>query len=392
MLIQFPKSFFWGSSTSAAQIETPSDHNWRGFTARDGSVFDRTIDHEQRREEDLQYITRFGKVYRCGIDWARLQPEPYGLLIAEVVDEYQEFFAHLRDEGMHIMLVLHHFTNPLWFEERGGWLEENNIGAFVDFAQQCITQFGNYISYWNTFNEPNVYAAGAYLLGQFPPKKKSLRKANQVLNYLGQAHRIVHDLIKDQYPFHQVGISLNTAWFEAIHPLGRIPAYLADRWFHRTASRYFTNVDFWGLSYYAYIPFNPKPITEINKPGKLQQLGIKHDKMWGYRPEGLGHMLRRFHKWYQKPLIVAENGICTDDPAERIQSIKDYLQVIDRVMEEGIPVQGYIHWSTFDNFEWNLGSSYRFGLVAIDPETKDRTMTTAGEFYAELTKTGRVYL
>ncbi|MCB0631840.1 MAG: family 1 glycosylhydrolase [Saprospiraceae bacterium] len=392
MLIQFPRSFFWGSSTSAPQIETPSDHNWRGFVARDGSVFDRTIDHEKKREEDLEYIVRFGQVYRCGIDWARLQPEPFGIFDPEVVDEYQEFFAHIRDEGMNIMLVLHHFTNPIWFEERGGWLEENNISAFVDFAQQCITYFGSYVSYWNTFNEPNVYAAMAYLLGQFPPQKKSLRKADRVLNYLGQAHRIVHDLIKDQYPFHQVGISLNTVWFEAIHPLGRLPAYMADRWFHRKASRYFSNVDFWGLSYYAYVPFNPKPITEINKPGKLARLGIKHDKMWGYRPEGLGRMLRKFHNWYKKPLIVVENGICTDDPDVRIQSIKDYLQVIDRVMEEGIPVQGYIHWSTFDNFEWNLGPGYRFGLVAVDPVTKDRRMTRAGEFYAEVTQTGRVYL
>lgn len=392
MLIQFPESFFWGSSTSSPQIETASAHSWRGFKARDGHVFDRTIDHELRRMEDLEYICQFGKVYRCGIDWARLQTGPFDLFDQEVVDEYQEFFAHLRDRGMTIMLVLHHFANPLWFEARGGWLVEDNISAFADYAQQCILHFSPYVSYWNTFNEPNVYAAAAYFLGQFPPHKKSLRKAGRVLNFMGQAHRIAHDLIKDQHPFHQVGISFNTAWFEGIHPLGKIPARLTDRWFHRKASRYFTAGDFWGLSYYAYVPFNPRPITEIDNPGKLKKMGILHDRMWGYRPEGLGRMLRRFHKWYKKPLIVIENGICTNDPQVRIQSIKDYLQVIDRVMEEGIPVQGYIHWSTFDNFEWNLGPSYRFGLVAVDPETKERTMTAAGEFYAEVTRSGRVYL
>lgn len=392
MLIQFPSSFFWGSSTSAAQIETASDHNWLGFQAKDGSIFDRTIDHELRRLEDLEYICQFGKMYRCGVDWARLQPDPFAVFDQEVVDEYQEFFAHLRDRGMTIMLVLHHFTNPIWFEERGGWLDENNISAYVDYVQQCVQHFGAYISYWNTFNEPNVFAAAAYLLGKFPPQKKSLRKANRVLNYLGQAHQISYDLIKDQFPDDQVGISLNTAWFDATHLLGRIPAYLVDRWFHRKASRYFTSVDFWGLSYYAYVPFNPKPVTEIEQPGKLKKLGIPHDMMWGYKPEGLGRMLRRFHKWYKKPLIVIENGICTDDADVRIKSIKEYLQVVDGVMEEGIPVLGYLHWSTFDNFEWHLGPSYRFGLVAVHPESKERTMTAAGEFYAELTKTGRLYL
>lgn len=392
MLLQFPASFFWGSSTSVHQIETSSDHNWRGFVARDGHVFDRTIDHELRRMEDLEYIRQFGKVYRCGIDWARLQREPFGVFDPEVVDEYQEFFAHLRDEGMNIMLVLHHFANPIWFEERGTWLVENNIGAFVDYAQQCIQYFGSYVSYWNTFNEPNVYASAAFLLGQFPPHKKSLHKANKVLNYLGQSHQIVHDLIKDQYPFHQVGISFNTAWFEGTHPLGHLPAWLVDRWFHKKASRYFTSADFWGLSYYAYVPFNPGPITEVEKPGKLDKLGIPRDNMWGYRPEGLGKMLKRFHKWYKKPLIVVESGICTNDPEVRIQSIKDYLQVIDKVMEEGVPVQGYIHWSTFDNFEWNLGPTYRFGLVEVDLHTKERRMTKAGEFYAEICRTGKVYV
>lgn len=392
MLIQFPSSFFWGSSTSVHQIETASDHTWRGFKAMDGSIFDRTIDHELRRMEDLEYICQFGTVYRCGVDWARLQPEPFALFDEAVVDEYQEFFAHLKDHGMEILLVLHHFTNPLWFEARGGWLEENNISVFVDFVQQCVQHFSPYVTGWNTFNEPNVYVGGAFLMGYFPPHNKSLRKANRVLNYLGQAHRICYDLIKDQFPDHQVGISLNTAWFEGIHPLGKIPARLADYWFNRKASRYFTAVDYWGLSYYAYVPFNPRPVSEIGNPGKLDKLKIPRDKMWGYKPKGLGIMLRRFHKWYKKPLVVIENGICTDDPQVRIQSIKDYLQVIDGVMDEGIPVLGYIHWSTFDNFEWHLGLSYRFGLVAVHPDTKDRTMTPAGEFYADLTKTGRLYL
>lgn len=392
MLIQFPESFFWGSSTSVHQIETASDHSWLGFEAKDGSIFDRTIDHELRRAEDLEYICRFGKVYRCGVDWARLQIGPFYVFDQEVVKEYQQFFTQLRDRGMTVMLVLHHFANPIWFEERGGWLDENNISAFADYVQQCVLHFGKYVSYWNTFNEPNAYAAAAYLLGRFPPHKKSLGKANRVLNFMGQAHQIGYDMIKDQHPFDQVGISFNTAWFQGVHPLGKVPAFLADHWFHRKASRYFTSVDFWGLSYYAYIPFNPKPITEIDNPGKLKKLGIPHDKMWGYKPAGLGQMLRRFYKWYKKPLIVIENGICTDDSKVRIQSIKDYLQMIDQVMAEGIPVKGYIHWSTFDNFEWNLGLSYRFGLVAVDPITKERSMTPAGEFYEEVTQTKRVYL
>ncbi|MCB0494452.1 MAG: family 1 glycosylhydrolase [Cyclobacteriaceae bacterium] len=140
------------------------------------------------------------------------------------------------------------------------------------------------------------------------------------------------------------------------------------------------------------MPFDPIPLTEIEHPGQLDKHKIAHDKMWGYFPEGLGIALRRFWKKYKKPLIVTENGICTDDPKVRIQAIKDYLHVCHQVLKSDIPIQGYIFWSTWDNFEWHLGPTYRFGLVEVNPETKDRRMTEAGRFYHTITQTGTVNL
>lgn len=390
MTLQFPDDFFWGSSTSAAQVETASAHNWKGVKTKDGHIFDRTTDHEKRRMEDIQYIEQFGQVYRCGVDWARLQTEVYAPFDPEVVAEYQDFFEELNAKGMKVMFVLHHFANPLWFEARRGWLNEENVSAFVDFARQCITHFGNYVFNWNTFNEPNVYAANAYLLGNFPPFKKSYTKASLALKNLGRAHDIIYQLIKEQYPDVSVGISLNTAYFKGLNWLGKIPAWLADWWFHKKAANPFKQVDYWGLSYYAYVPFTPIPLTEIEYPGRLGQRKIAHDKMWGYEPEGFRLIMRRFWKKYKKPLIVTETGICTDDPKVRIQAIKDYLSICHQLLEEGLPIKGFIFWSTWDNFEWHLGPTYRFGLVKVDPKTKDRTMTEAGHFYHQVAKTGIV--
>lgn len=390
MTLTFPEGFLWGSSTSAAQVETPSDHNWRGFVSRDGYRFDRTTDHEKRREEDLGYIRQFGQIYRGGVDWARLQRAPYAPFDAAVTDEYVQFFRALNEAGMSIMLVLHHFTHPNWMEQEGGWQNESAISYYVDYARQCIDHFGPYVRFWNTFNEPNVYAMNAFMLGNFPPRQHSYFKANRALRYMGQAHSIAYEMIKERYPNYLVSISINTAWFEGIHPLGRWPAALADWWFHRKAPGYFTKVDFWGLSYYAYVPFNPFPLTEIDNPGELARLNIPHDGMWGYRPEGLGRHLRDFWQRYRKPVFVVESGICTDDAHRRIQAIKDYLAVCHGVLEEGVPLMGFIHWSTWDNFEWNLGPTYRFGLVRVDLKTKDRTMTLAGEFFARVCRENRV--
>lgn len=390
MTLRFPAHFFWGSSTSATQIETASDHNWKGFRARDGFILDRTTDHEKRRDEDIEYICQFGSIYRCGVDWARLQKSPFEKFDPEVVAEYVHFFSQLEERGVRLMFVLHHFTNPQWFESQGGWLHESNVNAFVDYCRQCMQHFGQWVAYWNTFNEPNVYAMNAYFLGHFPPQVRSYKKANLVLRNLGIAHQVVYELIKQQNRDSLVGISLNTALFEGLNFLGRIPARLANWWFHKKAARPFRMVDFWGISYYAYVPFDPFPITEIDQPGKLDKLRIPHDNMWGYKPEGLGFHLRYFYKKYRKPVIVAESGICTDDSRVRIQSIKDYLQICHKVIADGIDLRGYIHWSTWDNFEWNMGPTYRFGLVRVNNFTKDRTMTEAGEFYHRVVRENAV--
>jgi beta-glucosidase len=165
-----------------------------------------------------------------------------------------------------------------------------------------------------------------------------------------------------------------------------------DWWFHTYAASFFKKVDYWGLSYYAYILFDPFPITVPDNPEKFEEMGIPHDKMWGYKPEGLARNLRRFHKRFNKPMVITENGICTDDSEVRIASIKDYLKVCHEAIADGIDLQGYVHWCTWDNFEWALGPTYRFGLVTVNLETMERTMTDAGRFYSEVAKKNEVIL
>lgn len=386
MRINFPEGFVWGTSTAAAQVETAGPHNWRGLRALDGAVFHRTTDHELRRETDAALIAPLGSVYRCGVDWCRIQPEPQGKFVPEVVAEYRRFFDDLRSRGVSIMLVLYHFAHPEWFEKKGGWTNEDNIPYYLEYARLCIKHFGEYVSYWNTFNEPNVYAMNAFMLGNFPPAKNGRYfLANRVLDNMGTAHDIVFRMIREKSDA-PIGISLNTALFEGRGILGKMVAAFVDWWFMRRAARPFERCDFWGLSYYAYMIFNPLPVDAMTGKKTLEKWGIPHDKMWGYRPEGLGKVLRRFYKKYRKPILITENGICTDDPEKRIQAIKDYLSVCAEVIKDGVPLLGYIHWSTWDNFEWHLGPSYRFGLIRVNFETMEREITPAADFYAQVAR------
>ena len=385
MTIPFPDHFFWGTSTAAAQVETAAAHPWKGLKALDGYVFLRTTDHENRREEDAAWIARLGGIYRCGVDWSRLQGEPMAKFDKKVVQEYRDFFEDLQQRGVRLMFVLHHFCHPDWFEARGGWTKEDNIPYYVQYVQQCIKYFGTYVAYWNTFNEPNVYAMNAFMLGNFPPHRKNKYfLANRVLDNMGKAHDVAFTLLKEYNKEIPVGISFNTGYFEGEGLAGKIVAAFVRWWFLDRAARPFATCDFWVLSYYAYMLFDPFPIDALTRAGELERRGIPHDKMWGYKPEGLGWNLRRFHRKYGKPIVITENGICTDDARVRIQSLRDYLSVCRQAIDEGIDLRGYIHWSTWDNFEWHLGPTFRFGLLRVDFDTMDRNMTDAGLFYEKI--------
>lgn len=358
--------------------------------SKDGFVFDRTTDHERRREEDAAYIAQLGSVYRCSMDWSRLQRAPLAAFDPQTVAEYRHFFELLRQKGVRIMLVLHHFAHPRWFENAGGWLSEDNVSVFMDYTRQTIENFGDLVDFWNTFNEPNVFALNGYFRGNFPPHKRNLAKAGRALKTMGKAHDVAYKYLKNCCPGKPVGISFNTGHFKGLNWLGKVPAAFTGWWFHRYAAKPFRQVDFWGLSYYAHVPFDPFPIDEVGRPGRLDKLGIPRDKMWGYYPEGLKKRLKEFYKRYRKPVIITENGVCTDDPHRRIQSIKDYLKICHEAIREGVDLQGYIHWSTWDNFEWDLGPTFRFGLVYVNNFNKDRQMTPAGLFYSQITKENAV--
>jgi beta-glucosidase len=51
---------------------------------------------------------------------------------------------------------------------------------------------------------------------------------------------------------------------------------------------------------------------------------------------------------------------------------------------------GYYHWSLVDNFEWDQGWTQRFGLLALDLETQERSWRPSGRLYQQICQTGSV--
>lgn len=382
MKLTFPESFQFGTSTSAYQIETAVEHDWGGVKARDGNVFQRTTDHEQRYREDCDIIARLAPHYRMSLMWSRLQRSPYAKFDRDTVEEYHTLLTLLGERKIKIMMVLHHFTNPVWFASAGGWELRQNIAMWTDFARKLVDEFGSYVSSWNTFNEPNLYTSMGWVMKEFPPFKRNLLTAYTVIRNLGRAHEELYRYIKDKYPHHPVGISHNSTVFAAENLAGAIPAKFLDYSFMEFPPSLFESCDFFGLSYYARIGHDPFPLSWLETPEKMRRYGKEHDDMWEYYPQGLNECLLRYWKRYGKPLIVTENGICSNDDTKRVKALKDYLSGIHALITDGVPVIGYYHWSAWDNFEWSLGPSYRFGLYSCHSETKERTIKPSGALYS----------
>lgn len=384
MQLVFPKDFIFGTSTASTQIETAFEHDWQGVKAKDGSLFERTTDHELRFKEDAALIASVAPHYRMSLMWSKLQRQPLASFDAETVAQYKNFLEDLRARGVSIMMVLHHFTNPLWFAAMGGWEKEDNIRYWVDFSQKVVDTFGDYVLLWNTFNEPNVYASYGWITGFFPPFKINPVKAAIAVKNMGKAHDLVYDYIKYKRPDQPVGISHNAVVFSQENVLGWFPARLSDWWFMEWVPKHFEKVDFFGMSYYARLSHDPMPITYIETPEKIKNLGKRHDDLWEYHPEGLRTVIDRYWMKYKKPIIITENGVCDASDKLRQRAIYDYARVLHQALQDGIDIRGYYWWSTWDNFEWHLGPGMRFGLYETDFATMNRVKRPSAATFSKL--------
>jgi beta-glucosidase len=60
------------------------------------------------------------------------------------------------------------------------------------------------------------------------------------------------------------------------------------------------------------------------------------------------------------------------------------------VIEESVPVLGYLHWTLMDNFEWIFGYDVKFGLHEVNRETFVRTPKPSAAVYAAIARANAV--
>src|ERR1051325_5068834 len=134
-VLRFPKGFLWGTATSTTQIEGHIENEWTGFVASDGRTCHPACDSYHRYQEDIEWMKRLGvTAYRMGIEWSRMQSRAYGPLNAKELARYADQLDGLNAAGITPMVVLHHFSNPNWINENGGWVNAATVPAVVGYV------------------------------------------------------------------------------------------------------------------------------------------------------------------------------------------------------------------------------------------------------------------
>ena len=59
---------------------------------------------------------------------------------------------------------------------------------------------------------------------------------------------------------------------------------------------------------------------------------------------------------------------------------------MQRALDNGVKLEGYLHWSLTDNFEWDKGTWPRFGLAEVNYETQERTLRPSALWFGKIIK------
>ncbi|MFW6052235.1 MAG: glycoside hydrolase family 1 protein [Myxococcota bacterium] len=419
--LSFPDGFLWGVSVSSHQVEGGNVNSWSRWEEQGhvhpGEHAGRACDWWANAERDLDLAKELGLgALRFSIEWSRVEPRP-GEWDEGALRRYRQICEGIRERGMEPWICLHHFSNPLWFEDAGAFLARDADARFAAYAARVVDALGDVCDRWLTFNEPNVYVAQGYLRGEFPPGRSGdvlgmMRATAAMARGHARAYRHIHGRV----PGAQVGWAHHEIVFDPArpgHPLDRRVARLQDLFFNdpfpdvvRTGrlrggpravvgdvAEARDTFDLYGLNLYGrlLVRFDPRRPVELfgahEDPGEAPRGASELDgsPVGDAYPAGLGRVIDK-RSALGRPIYVTEHGVA--DAADRIRPwlLTHAVRHVHDAIARGRDVRGFFHWTLTDNFEWTWGWKKRFGLVALDVATQERTPRPSARYYAAIAR------
>ena len=398
---RFPEGFLWGTASAAHQVEGDNrNSDWWEFEQQPGRIANGDTseianDSYHRYREDFTLLRRLNQnAHRLSIEWSRIEPSR-GEFDARQIRHYRDVLGDLREKGIQPMVTLHHFTSPIWFASKGGWAAPDAAHGFLPFVRHVVDHLGDLVGLWCTINEPTIYGANGWVLGEFPPGRKGdVIGLYRVTSNMRKAHELAYGAIKRRWPDAPVGLSHHKLLF--LPASGR----RRDRWAAQTSQMVLdrwpvapgqlrriveSTSDYIGIAHYwgqmcAFDVRRPRDqfIRRFNVPGRpVTDMGLSADPSW------MRTVLNELRE-LRKPVYITENGLATGDDEWRSRYITETLANVLLAIGDGVDVRGYFHWTNTDNFEWARGYATHFGLIEVDRKSLERTIKPSGHLYGRI--------
>jgi len=404
---EFPRGFLWGAATAGHQVEGNNVNAdvWLLEQVKPSLFVEPSgdaCDSLNRWNEDLDLVRDIGlNTYRFSLEWCRIEPAPGEFSIA-MLDHYKRMIEGCRERHLTPVVTFNHFSAPRWFAAAGGWEVPGAEDHFARYCERAARHLAGGIGYATTLNEPNLLRLLKWLSLPFPASMAETQRAmlaaaarasgserysaanagdaEAMFSRMIAGHRAGYAAIKAARPDLPVGVSLALIDDQAVGGPGsrrdekRREVYAAWLEAARTAG------DFIGVQNYTRQRLDARGPLAPPEGAELTQTGEE------FYPASLEGAIRYAHAATGLPVLVTENGIATTDDTRRAAYIPAAVAGVGRALADGIPVLGYIHWSLLDNFEWIFGYKPRYGLVAVDHQTFQRTVKASAAVLGALAR------
>lgn len=442
----FKDDFVWGVASSAYQIEgmnAGDGHGrnvWddflddgRGFANDNAKV---TCDHINRYKEDIALMKNLGvKAYRFSVSWSRIMPNGTGEVNQKAIDMYRDMIHTMKENGITPYITLFHWEFPKALFDKGGWLNEDVVKWFGEYAKVVAENFSDICENFFTINEPQCVIYLGHMLGTHAPGLKlSIRDSFLAAHHLLMAHgNAVINLRKYAkrdikigfaptcgvaYPYSDSKEDIeaarkvyfgfyntidnwawNVSWFSDPVFLGHYPKEGLEKF-----EEYLPEIkkedmelihqplDFMGQNiyngYYVKAGADGEPEFVERNPGYTKTVVD-----WPVTPRAFYYGIKFLTERYKHPLYITENGMACHDSVsadgrvhdyDRINFLDAYLGAMQKAIEDGADVAGYFLWTFMDNLEWDKGFTPRFGLVYVDFVTQQRIVKDSAFWYKKV--------
>jgi beta-glucosidase len=418
--LHFPPGFLWGVATSSYQYEGQNTNNqWYAWEQsghiKTGDSCGLASNWWTHAERDFDLAQTLGvNALRLSLEWSRIEPS-MGIFDTRALGRYRQMLQALQARGILPLVTLHHFTDPLWFAERGAFMAADAEARFSAYATRVVQELGDLCSFWCTINEPNSYSAGGYVTGDFPPGRRGdLLGVIRVQAAMARAHAAAYQAIHRLQPQARVGWAQHFLIFDPARPrsrLDRLVAGLQDWGFNDFFPRAVRggrgifpfglltgdlravkgSCDYVGINVYYrdVVKFdlgNPSELFGRRSiaPGAPEGDPPVEGVLGEIYPDGIYRIAKRVARDLGKPIYVTENGVADRSDRLRPWALAMAVRSVHQAIRDGIDVRGYFHWSLVDNFEWAEGWRQRFGLIELDPDSQERRPRRSAEFYAAI--------